>query len=224
MRFGIMREMVGVALYLHEYPDYQAYQAGFYETDDFKAQPDILVNEDGCAEIKCSRSHCNFEGAHIAQSVATMAACNRSWIDLFKYCESPVKDTDTNKWITRKTFRVARFVRNKELEDSLKSLSRSGSDLRSSEHLRKQFDDLAAAATAQTPEKEADNAVIEQLFTQKKQYFQLQALDTDSIDPVLDAIECRQARIFAAYNEGQTTELNREIRDQLHSYLDLMGK
>lgn len=221
MRFGVMRETVGIALYLNEYPDRQIYQAGFYESNRFKTQPDGLVDSDGIIEIKCSRGHCCIEGPHVAQSVANMAACNRQWIDILKYCETQAINADDNKWVTRKTYRIARFERDPAIETELYEAIATKDSSRL-ERLRARFDEIAATATSQTIEKIADEAIIESLSLQKKQYYASQALDTDSIAPKLAVIEERQGRIFAHYNEGANQEMGREIREQIHSYLDLM--
>jgi hypothetical protein len=221
MRFGVMREMVGVALYLHEFPNRQIYQASFYESARFKTQPDGLVDSDGIIEIKCSRGHCCIEGPHVAQSVANMAACNRQWVDILKYCETQVLNVENNTWVTRKTYRIARIERDSAIETELYEAIET-KDSERLERLRNYFNEVAATATSKTVEKDADNAIIDALSLQKKQYYALQALDTDSIAPKLAVIEERQGRIFAYYNEGANQDMGREIREQIHSYLDLM--
>jgi hypothetical protein len=52
-------------------------------------------------------------------------------------------------------------------------------------------------------------------------YFAEHAKNIDSIHPIMDVIEKRQARIFAAHYDG--ADMTAEIHDQIHDYLNLLN-
>lgn len=227
MRFGVISEPMLVAVYLDHFKDCHFYQAGYYSNGVVAAQPDGLIDEDGLFEAKSSRSNCTFEGSHIAQIIGAMAACDRKWCDLTKFCEKRVKN-DRNEWTTAYTWRCVRIFRSRELEKLILELVKAGPPVPESstqadyQLARRKLDEIAQTAnTTESTELPVPPEVLERMHSYRRAYFAEHAKNIDYIHPIMDVIEKRQARIFAAHYDG--ADMTAEIHDQIHDYLNLLN-
>lgn len=226
MRFGVMSEPLLVAVYLDHFKDRHFYQAGYYSNNVIAAQPDGLIDSDGLFEAKSSRNNCIFEGSHIAQIIGSMAVCDKDWCDLTKFCEKRVKN-EKGEWTVAYTWRCIRLYRNKVLENLIIPLivksAASPHFVDSEEYslIRKELDEIANSAnTTRSTEMPVPQEVLDRMHNYKRTYFAEQAQRIDSIHPIMDSIEKRQARIFAAYYDGNS--MIQEIHEQIRDYLDLL--
>lgn len=243
MRFGRLKEFTAVMVYLNHFPERIFYQTGFHQSEQGSAQPDGLIEDplsiigagegyddldptQGIIEIKCSKSNCNYEGSYFVQCVWEMMASNRSWCDLVRYCEKPVKVD--GKWILQATFRVARLYRHKETEDRLVNLVKNSSNpfVDSKEYvaMRKHFDDMAMMAnTQQSQEIPVPQQVLDSIHDYREAYLSKHKMDVDIIDPTLERIEKRQAIIFEGIQGDRgNPSFQQEVIQQIQDYADLL--
>lgn len=243
MRFGHLKEFTAVMVYLNHFPERVFYQTGFHQSENGSAQPDGLIDDplnvmgagegyddldptQGIIEIKCSRSNCNYEGSYIVQCVWEMMASNRSWCDLVRYCEKPVKVDDM--WTTQATFRVARLYRHKETEDRLVTLIKKSSvpfvDSEEYAAMRTHFDYMANMAnTQQSQEIPVPQEVLNSIRNYREEYLAKHRRDVDIIDPTLERIEKRQAIIFEGIQGDRSNPaFQQEVIQQIQDYADLL--
>jgi hypothetical protein len=85
------------------------------------------------------------------------------------------------------------------------------------EHMAKECNERAV----QIP---VDLDLLDRLNKYKESVLNIQFNDSLTIDPVMDRIEKRQARIFAAFQEEDKLEFTREVMDQVQDYAELVKK
>lgn len=242
MRFGRLKEMTAVQVYLDYFPVRQFYETGYHSVEAGSAQPDGLIWDPentepieeyadldptrGVIEIKSSKSNCTFDGSYIAQCLWEMMACNVGWCDLMRYAEYPVKN-EHGKWVVKHSFRVVRIFRHRATEERLVSMVRAAlaGKLEESEagRMRAQFDELARVGnTTGSIEIDTPLHVLEAAEAYKRDYFAKHALHVDIVDPLLQRIEERQAHVFALFQEKRTDEFTRVVAEQMQDYALLL--
>ena len=192
---------------------------------------------DSAIEFKCSRSNCDFEASHISQCIWEMA-CNFPYIDLVRYCECPVKEPGKNVWSTKYECKEIRIHQNQEIEDELLKLCRQSAPLLKSNYkafvelmqtppyqkMRSYLEHMAKECNERAVQIPVDLELLDRLKKYKESVLNVQFDDSLTIDPVMDRIEKRQARIFAAFQEEDKVEFTREVMDQVQDYVELVKK
>lgn len=235
MRFGRAFEILALLTYLDRNPNIQFYETGYHETGKCAAQPDGLLCDPnaipvqhgfetyeptrGIIEIKCSSVNCNFEGPHMAQAMWEMMAVDVTWCDLVRYCQKQICDPITKKWHMQRSIRVIRMYRN-ALKDAMLQTAVSKGD---SPEMRKMLDEMATEANQRELEVEVDDSVASKLDAARTTYFEQHAAEVESVDPVLDRIEKRQALIFDHFQtDRKGLPLQAEVLGQIQDLCDLI--
>lgn len=240
MRFGIMMEPIILMLYLSTHPDYSFKEPGWWPYKDKLADgtwTDGIIT-DGAGntfgvECKASASNCNFEGSHIAQCIWTMACGDTPFQDLVKYGETQVRVD--NEWSRVASCKETRIHRHLEKERELIELAyRAKSHPKFHEliqtppyvNAREYLDDLANKANSSQGSKNIEIRVdlIQQFHEYRQTILDVQDQDCVGLDPVLDRIEKRQARLFALYQEENKAKFHKEVCDQIRDYSDIIKK
>ena len=213
------------------------------EISDFTSVPGVPGAEGqgpevvSAIELKSSRSNCDFEASHISQCIGEMA-CGFSHIDLVRYCECPVKEPGKNVWSTKYECKEIRIHQNQEIEDELLKLCRQSAPLLKSNYkafvelmqtppyqkMRSYLEHMAKECNERAVQIPVDLELLDRLKKYKESVLNVQFDDSLTIDPVMDRIEKRQARIFAAFQEEDKLEIIRESMDQIQDYAELVKK
>jgi len=243
VRFGRMSEEKAILMYLKEHEDYTYSETGFRSLEnggilDGAMCDGIVTGPSGETfpiEFKASRSNCNFEPAHLAQCVWEMAT-GFPYIDLVRYCERQVRNAQ-GQWETSYECKEIRLYRHPETESIMIRLCQQAQPLQykdaaafdklTQEHpdyctLRKQLEELATQANKDAKQIPVDVQLLQELETYKQSIMDAQNTDNQVVHPLLDRIEKRQARIFAAVQEANHAAITKEVCEQLKDYTDLL--
>ncbi len=186
-------------------------------------------------ELKCSRSSCNFESSHIAQCIWELA-CGFPHIDLVRFCERQAKDTNSQTWSTVYECKEIRIYRDLEREAELIKLCKQSNLILKNDFnrftelmqtppyvkMRGFLDKMAAECNEKAQIVPVDADAIQRLVHYKKNVLDIQDLESFVLHPILDRIEKRQARIFAAYQEEDKSDFIRETMSQMQDYGELV--
>jgi hypothetical protein len=190
----------------------------------------------GAVEFKCSRSNCNFEPFHISQCIWEMA-CGFPHVDLVRYAEIPNKQPGTNVWETLRVCKEIRIYRNQELEDELIRLCKLSHPLSKNNYaqfcelmqtepyqkMRSYLEHMASKCNECASPIPVDLDLLKRLEKYKEHTLSIQFDDSLSVHPIMDRIEKRQARIFAAFQEVDAVEFIRETMDQMQDMGELVS-
>ena len=88
--------------------------------------------------------------------------------------------------------------------------------------MRKQLEALTEQANKDAKMIPVDEAILERLEAYKAETLATQNIDNQVAHPLLERIENRQARIFAAFQEGDAQSLRAEVREQLRDYTEML--
>jgi len=239
MHFGTLNEPVALMMYLAHHPECVFKEIGFVSLENSVnpangAQPDgVLVGkqqEPSLIEFKCSRNNSKMEASHMAQCIWEMA-CGYPHIDLVKYCEKQVKVG--NNWTIVKECKEVRLFRFPELENKIIELcqlqahkpNESLANTKPFVEIRAYLDKLAEQANIDATPIPIREDLIQQLIDYKKKILDVQAEDVLTVHPLMDRIEKRQMRIFAAYQDGESRDfLLKEVSQQIQDYAELIKK
>lgn len=230
MRTGRLYEPVIAGLYLKHHPEYTFNEIGFTSFQNGSeadgAQIDGLINGEFAVEFKSSKFNCDFEPSYISQCILEMA-CGFPHVDLVKFCERQ-KKTNDNVWETTYECKEIRIYRDVELEKQVIDLCKQAmKNPKLSEtfgDMRSRLQKIAAECNEKATQIPIDLKFIESFRRYKEDTLATQANDAIIMDPVMDRIEKRQARIFAAYQEENRNDFIRETMDQIQDYSELVKK
>lgn len=181
-------------------------------------------------EIKCSRSNSSIEPSHLVQCVLELA-CGFPYMYLVRFCERQVRTPPgSNVWTTVRECKEIRIHRSKEIEDKTIALCRQAKSLNHVQftelmktppyvEIRAYYDNLAVRCNAEAKLIPVDEGLFERLIKYKEE-----AMATDVpiplMEPLLERIERRQARIFAARQEGE--DLRVDVLEQIQELAELL--
>lgn len=244
VRFGRMSEEKAILMYLKQHPDYTYRETGFRSLenagilDGAMSDGIITIEESGETfpiELKASRANCNFEAAHLAQCIWEMAT-GFPFIDLVRYCERQVRNAQ-GQWETGYECKEIRLYRHPETERTIIELCQRAHSLQYKDpakfdqltqeseefcKIRKQLEELATQANKDAKIIPVDVTVLQELEAYKQHVMDTQDIDNQVAHPLLDRIEKRQARIFAAFQEADAQTITKEVCEQLKDYTDLL--
>ncbi len=197
--------------------------------------PNPVVDEPGAIEFKCSRTNCNFEPFHISQCIWEMA-CGFPHVDLVRYAEIPTKQPGANIWSTRYECKEIRIYHNLELEEELIRLCKGSAPLLKSNYakftelvqtepyqkMRSYLENMATECNARAVQIPVDTELLKRLEAYKERTLAVQFDDSLSVHPIMDRIEKRQARIFAAFQEEDQHDFMQESMAQIQDYAELV--
>ncbi len=242
VRFGKIYEQIAMLMYMKKHADRTFHEVGFMSIEGSSldgAMSDGIIEDSEKIrfpiEFKCSRTSCNIEPAHLAQCIWEMA-CGFPYIDLVRFCERQAKDPNNSQtWSTVYECREIRIFRDKEKEEELIKLSRQAHSLLKNDYnkyaelmqtapfvkMRAFLDKLAIECNEKAVPIPVDIDVIGQFHQYKKNILDIQDCESFILHPIMDRIEKRQARIFAAYQEEDKSEFIRETLIQMQDYAEL---
>ncbi len=242
VRFGRMSESKSILMYLAHHQDYTYSETGFRSLEnggllDGAMCDGIVTGPSGETfplEIKASRTNCNFEAAHVAQ-VIWQLACGYSFADLVRYCERQVKDAN-GLWKTHYECKEIRLYRHPGTEKTIIELCQQSHALQYKDfkafdalvqtppyvEMRKQLEALTEQANKDAKTIPVDESILERLEQYKSDTLATQNIDNQVSHPLLDRIENRQARIFAAFQEADAETVRKEVREQLRDYTEML--
>lgn len=236
MRFGQQSEIKAIIQYLDNHSNYVFHEVGFISSQNAGildgAQCDGLIedldkNVKFPLEIKCSQSNCLFEPAHMAQCIWEMG-CGFPFIDLVRYCERQVKSADGTTWEMHYECKEIRLYRDLKVEQKISELvaasKKNPNLLETPEYveMRQHLTQLAQQANASATNLTVDIKLMHQLEEYKQHILDIQEEENVTLDPILDRLEKRQARIFAAVQEEDTDVCRKEASDQIRELCDLL--
>jgi len=189
----------------------------------------------GAIEFKCSRSNCNFEPFHISQCIWEMA-CGFPYVDLVRYAEIPTKQPGTNIWNIQYECKEIRIYHNQELEDELIKLCKQSAPLLKSNYakftelmqtapyqkMRSYLENMAKECNERALSVPVDTDLLKRLEAYKENVIKIQFDDSLTVHPIMDRIEKRQARIFAAFQEADKRDFVQEAMAQVQDYAELV--
>lgn len=241
MRIGRLYEPIIAATYLKHHSDYKFKEIGFTSLEEGSdadgAQIDGLINGEFAVEFKSSKFNCDFEPNYISQCIMEMA-CGFPHVDLVKFCEKQVKTSGTNIWTTTFECKEIRLYRNKDLEKELIGLCKQSMAIQRANpskfealmqtepyvKMRATLESLATECNQKAKQIPVDLKLIEDIKRYKQNTLDIQMEDSITLDPIIDRIEKRQARIFAAFQEENKEGFVKETMEQIQDYSELVKK
>lgn len=235
IRFGQQSEVKAIMQYLNHHPNYKFKEVGFLSSENSGildgAQCDGLVEDTETKtvfpiEFKASRFNCNFEASHMAQCIWEMG-CGFPHIDLIRYCERQVK-TSEGLWETLYECKEIRLYRDLKVEQKITELVSAAKnnakllDTPDYVDMRQHLTDLADQANRSATNLPVDPKWIQELEAYKEHTLDIQDAENVTLHPILDRIEKRQARIFAAVQEEDASKVRLETLEQIRDFCDLL--
>ena len=238
IRFGRISEAKAALTYLNHHEDYIFKETGFISLENGGildgAMCDGLITsaagDQFPVEFKASRSNCNFEAAHLCQVVWQMAT-GFPYADLVRYCERQIKDPRTNTWCTSYECREIRLYRHPETETRIIQLCQQAHGSKQLDQLtqtepyvqmRQQLENLAAQANKDAKIVPVDKELLDRLAQYKEDVMSTQNMDNVTAHPLMDRIEQRQSRIFAAFYDDDKDALVKECCEQIRDYTEFL--
>lgn len=205
------------------------------------SEPDLIVEDDKGipfpVEYKYSRSNCTIYGNHIAQCIWEMASGPTfPHCYLVRGCERQTK-VGTNQWTTIMEFKEIKLFRSEEKEKELIRLCVNALkfynnkdypkflELMETEpykQFRDYLDRLAEESDKKATKLEIREEMIKEMNDYRQQILDKQEEDVLTSHPIMDRIEKRQARLFAAFQEEDREVFWRETCEQIGDYSELL--
>ncbi len=139
-------------------------------------------------------------------------------------------------WVIEHMCKEIRIYHNQELEDELIKLCKQSAPLLKSNYakfielmqtppyqkMRSYLENMAAECNDRALPIPVDTDLLKRLEEYKEHVLAVQFDDSLSVHPIMDRIEKRQARIFAAFQEENPLEFVQETMAQLQDYAELV--
>lgn len=247
VRFGRQGEDTLKLIHLLNHPEFTKMKEVGYLTINQQvreadgSEPDLIVQDEKGfpfpVEYKYSRSNSTIYGNHIAQCIWEMASGPTfPQCYLVRGCERQTK-VGTNQWTNIMEAKEIKLFRSEEREKELIQLSVNALKVYNNrdypkflqlmetepyKQFRDYLDKLAEESNQKATKLEIREELIKEMNDYRQQILDKQEEDVLTTHPIMDRIEKRQARLFAAFQEEDREVFLREACEQIGDYADLL--